>query len=74
MHLRIQEAKLGLTIPILHDTFQAVTMTFTGRYETKSATGITARAATSASQSASQPKILQNHPTLCARRQMSRPH
>jgi len=22
MHLRIQEAKLGLTIPILHDTFK----------------------------------------------------
>jgi len=26
MHLRIQEAKLGLTIPILHDTSQAATL------------------------------------------------
>jgi hypothetical protein len=26
MHLRIQEAKLGLTLPILHDTFQAATL------------------------------------------------
>ena len=26
MHLRIQEAKPGLTIPILHDAFQAATL------------------------------------------------
>jgi hypothetical protein len=36
----MQVAKSDLNVPVLHDTFQAVTMTFTGRYETKSATGL----------------------------------
>jgi len=30
MHLRIQEAKLGLTIPILHDTFKPSLLMYYG--------------------------------------------